>query len=67
MNKLGTINVVPYIIYFYQKLLQLSSRAVLYCTLEARFTTTPNGESSNGSWQQSQFWYSLLFTVILGS
>ncbi|MBD2248750.1 hypothetical protein [Nostoc sp. FACHB-888] len=46
MDKLGTTLIVSYTIYFYQKLLQLTSRAVLYCTVEARFTTASNGESS---------------------
>jgi hypothetical protein len=47
MDKPGTTLKVSYIIYFYQKLLWINSRAVLYCRVEARFTTAPNGEAYN--------------------
>ncbi|MBD2535865.1 hypothetical protein H6G97_43600 [Nostoc flagelliforme FACHB-838] len=44
MDKPGTKLIVSYTINFYQKLLWVLSRAVLYCTVQARLLTVINGE-----------------------
>ena len=64
MDKLGTTLKVSYIIYFYQKLLWANSRAVLYCTVKAKFTTVLNGESPPGlSKQHGQLLPSCYFSL----